>query len=110
MCTNYFNKGLLEWILSTESAVEFLRYLPRDEYFEINYDEFVDHPVETILQVLDFIGVDSDENVKSFVSDRVTRRNKRMGECDLSEKDRMIGGKLLPLSMNGINGLTKRCI
>ena len=33
LCSNYFRMGLLEWRLSTEAIVKFLRCLPDERYF-----------------------------------------------------------------------------
>jgi len=108
-CTSYFDKGLLEWRLSTEAAVEFLCSLSDDEFFEVSYDEFIGNPVGTIIRAKDYIGVDFDRNVKAFVSDCVARRTSKLNQKEISEKVQMLGGKLLPLSMDGGKGLSKRC-
>jgi Sulfotransferase family len=108
LCTTYRDMGLLEWRLSTEAAVAFLRRLPDTTFAEISYDEFVAHPVETVLQLQAFIGVERDPNVAKFVSSRVTRQSRRVGQIKLSENDRILGGKLLPLSMDGGKALTRR--
>ena len=110
LCTTYFDKGLLEWRLSTEAAVEFLRHLPYDAFFELDYDELLEHPIDTISRVLEFIGIDSDLEVNKFVSESFVRRTTKLGRCNISEKEQILGGKLLPLSMDGEKGLTRRCV
>ena len=108
LCTTYRDMGLLEWRLSTEAVVAFLRRLPDTTFAEINYDEFVASPVEAVLQLQDFIGVDRDPEVAAFASNTVTRKSSKSGQV-LSDNDQILGGKLLPLSMDGGKGLTKRC-
>lgn len=108
LCTTYFDKGLLEWRLSTAAAVEFLHLLPDDAFFELNYDELMEQPIKTVSQVLDFIGINDDPKVKRFVSDTLARKSSKLSQDNISEKARLIGGKLLPLSMDG-KGLTRRC-
>ena len=108
LCTSYHDMGLLEWRLSTEAVVAFLRRLPDTRFAEINYDEFVASPVEVVLQLQDFIGVDRDPAVAAFASNTVTRKSSKVGQV-LSDNDQILGGKLLPLSMDGGKGLTKRC-
>jgi hypothetical protein len=108
LCSTYFDKGLLEWRLSTEAAVEFLSHMPKNTFLELSYDELIQRPIETILQVFLFIGVEDDSNVKSFVADNIARKKRKLEPETLSEKERTIGGKLLPLSMDGLKGLTRR--
>jgi len=109
LCSNYFEMGLLEWRLSTEAAVEFLKNLTDDVFFELNYDELTQNPVETISRVLAFIGLEDDHNVKNFAFEKIERRTSKLIPESLSDKDKMIGGSLLPLSMDGGKGLTNRC-
>jgi hypothetical protein len=106
LCTNGFDKGLLEWRLSTEAVVAHLRTLPADGYCELGYDELVDQPVDTVSRVLAFIGLDGGSAVRHFASVAISRRTDRLAPSDISEKSRVIGGKLLPLSMNGQTRLT----
>ncbi len=108
LCSTYFDKGLLEWRLSTEAAVEFLRYLPDDAFFELKYYELIEYPVNTTSQVFEFIGIDDDSEVKNFVSENLVRRTSKLEQCKVSEKEQILGGKLLPLSMDGGKGLTRR--
>lgn len=108
LCTTDHDMGLLEWRLSTEAVVAFLRRLPDTTFAELNYDEFVASPVAAVLQLQDFIGVDRDPEVAAFASHKVSRKSKKVGQV-LSANDQILGGKLLPLSMDGGKGLTKRC-
>jgi LPS sulfotransferase NodH len=106
-CATYRDMGLLEWRLSTEAVVAFLRGRPDATFAELNYDEFVASPVEAVLQLQDFIGVDRDPEVAAFASNTVTRRSSKLNQV-LSDDDRILGGELLPLSMDGGKGLTRR--
>jgi hypothetical protein len=109
LCDTYYDKGLLEWRLSTEAVVGFLRRLPDDAFLETSYDKFIDDPVETISKILSFIGVDCNPNVETFVSDTVARKSSRLDSETISEKEQIIGGNLLPLSADGGKGLTNKC-
>jgi hypothetical protein len=110
LCFTYFEKGLLEWRLSTEAAVEFLGKLPEDAFFEFSYDELTENSIDTISQVLEFIGIEEDSEVSNFVSKNIVRQTSKLGQYNVSEKEQILGGKLLPLSMNGKGGLTRYCI
>jgi hypothetical protein len=99
MCTDYFDQGLLEWRLSTEAAVAFLRVLPRESYHELSYASLIHDPITTIHQVLSFIGISPEPAVETFVQEKIARRTDRLDTKRLSEKEKQIGGALLPLSM-----------
>jgi Sulfotransferase family len=109
LVTSHFDMGLLEWRLSTEAAVEFLSCLTDDIFLELSYDELVQNPVRTISRVLRFVGLHDDRNVKKFACDEIKRKTGQLIPATLSRKEKIIGGKLLPLSMEGGKRLTRRC-
>lgn len=108
LCGSDLEKGLLEWRLSTEAAISFLGELPDSAYFELSYDEFVTHPADAVARIFRFIGVDAAAEIEAFVAEAVSRRSVKMDDRIVSEKLKAIGGKLLPLSMDKSEGLTKR--
>jgi hypothetical protein len=108
LCTTAYEKGLLEWRLSTEAVVDFLGGLPESAFHETNYDDFIGDPVKTISEILAFIGADHDPNVEGFVANAVARKRDRLDAANLSEKERTIGGRLLPLSADPGTKLTRR--
>jgi len=107
LCTDAFHKGLLEWRLSTESVVGFLRNMPSNAFVEVNYEHFVDEPAATVARMLAFIGLDDDPEVNAFVAGTVARRSSKVGQAEITSRMQAIGGELLPLSMNGGDGLTR---
>ena len=107
IATSNFDKGLLEWRLSTEAAVNFLGSLPEDKFFEFNYDELIDHPIESISWVLEFIDIEEDDNVKNFVFTKLIRQTNSMSQYEVSAKEKTLWGKLIPLSMASGEGLTR---
>lgn len=108
LCETNYDKGLLEWRLSTEAAVDFLQKLPDEAFFEFKYDELIENPVETISRILEFIGVTNDQDVIKFASGSVARRTSKLEKYKLSDKEKMLGGELLPLSMDDEKGLSWR--
>jgi len=108
LCTTDFEKGLLEWRLSTEAAVSFLGNLAEGTCCELSYDEFVSHPMRAVSRILQFIGVRADASIGAFVNGTVSRRSVSMGRSAISERMLAIGGPLLPLSMDGASSLAKR--
>lgn len=107
LCTSAFDKGLLEWRLSTESAVGFLRGLPSQAFIEVNYERFVHDPAATIARILAFIGIDDDPAVDAFVAGTVARRSSKLGQEEVTAKMRIIGGRLLAYSMDDGDGLAR---
>jgi len=109
LSSSYFDMGLLEWRLSTEAAVEFLSGLTDEAFVELSYDELVQNPVETISRVVRFIGLGDAPDVKKYASERIKRKTSKLVPDSLSQKEKVIGGRLLPLSMEGGKGLIRRC-
>lgn len=105
LCEDFYHKGLLEWRLSTESAVGFLGTLAPGRYLEISYARLLEEPVATLRRVLDFLGVGDDAEVFEFVGASLSRRTPRLDERPPTELEAQLGGRLLPLSMNGATGL-----
>jgi LPS sulfotransferase NodH len=108
LCTTDFERGLLEWRLSTEAAISFLGELADNAYFELSYDDFVTHSADAVARIFKFIGVDAAAEIETFVAEAVSRRSARIDDRIASEKLKLIGGKLLPLSMDKSAGLTVR--
>lgn len=108
LCDSYYYKGLLEWRLSTESAVNFLSTLPKDKYMEISYATFSGKPVDTIRRVLTHIGVSDDSSVIEFADKNISRRTTNLENNPLTDTELKLGGKLLSTSMDstGSKGLT----
>jgi hypothetical protein len=95
ICTGNYEKGLLEWRLSTEIIEGFLDGVPADVWIRISYAELVDHQVDTILKVMAFLGVDTDEKVTAFVRENISRRSDKLVNQVLSETEKLIGGDYL---------------
>ena len=41
LCQSYYEKGLLEWRVSTQAVTSFLGRLPQDNWLEVSYSAFV---------------------------------------------------------------------
>lgn len=108
LCSNYFQMGLLEWRLSTEAIVKFLCGLRDDCYFEISYEQFIQAPVSVLEQIFAFLQIAHDADAVEFVRQEIIRRSGKITASAVSEKEARIAGRLLPLSMDGKNGLTRR--
>lgn len=109
LCASNYDKGLLEWRLSTEAAVNFLNDLPRDRFLEVSYYNLTNKPTDVIEQIFSFIGVDNETDVAKFANEKISRRSKKINGESISEKEKIIGGDLLKISLNNENnsGLSK---
>lgn len=108
ICSNYFRMGLLEWRLSTEAIIKFLRDLPEERYFELSYEQFIQAPVSILQQVFSFLQIGHDAGAEDFARHEIGRKRVQMNACAISEQDQRIAGRLLPLSMDGECDLTRR--
>lgn len=103
-----FEKGLLEWRLSTEAAVRFLAPMPAGSFFEVSYDNLVADPSGTLGKVLAFLDLDFDPAVRRFASEYIRRRSTPIIPDEVPDTARAIGGDLLELSLHAKGGLTER--
>jgi hypothetical protein len=100
LCTDPYEKGLLEWRLSTEAAVGFFRGIPADSYYELSYANLVDNPLGVMQRLLSFLDIEVDRRVVEYARDRIIRKTKQPPDPALSPIEKEIGGELLPLTMD----------
>lgn len=105
LCATVYEKGLLEWRLSTTHVVRFLRDLPQDAFCEVSYDAFMRDPADTLRAILASLELPVDEAVTGFVDRKVARRSAPLDAQPLSPKEKKLGGKLLALSLEPREGL-----
>ena len=106
MCVTNYDRGLLEWRLSVDATVNFLSSLSPENYYELKYNRLIEHPVRTVSEILNFIGVGLDPIVINFASNNLVRKSKKLDRGKISQREHIIGGKLLYLSIKEENGLT----
>lgn len=101
LCTDDFLRGLLEWRLSTEAAVSFLRGIPGTSWTEISYATLLSDPAGSTARVLSFMGLPESSAVREFVVTNISRRSAPVDADVASELEMLIGGPFLPVSMAG---------
>ena len=99
LCTSYYDKGLLEWRLSTDAAVMFLDGLSDERQHELSYSELTNNPEEAVAQSLEFIGLDMEPMVRKFCQEIIRRKTSTLDTHVLTDKEIQIGGKLLERSI-----------
>ena len=92
LCTNSYERGLLEWRLSVEAFQAFKRELPDSAVFEISYNELLSDPVHTLGQVLEFAHLPQSSEVSRFAAEKLQRRTSKLDARPFTERELRIGG------------------
>jgi hypothetical protein len=58
LCRDDYARGLLEWRLSEEAALEFLGALPDQRHLQIRFEDFVRAPGDTLARIERFLGLE----------------------------------------------------
>ncbi|WP_423823593.1 sulfotransferase [Salinisphaera sp. SPP-AMP-43] len=103
LCDDFYDRGLLEWRLSTEAVVSFFQTLPRESYLEINSKALFDTPGRVVQQVYQLLGLTGDTNAPT--TDVVFHRSSAGIARSVSAKERLIGGDILDRAMCCPEGL-----
>lgn len=99
LCGSYYGMGLLEWRLSTEAATRFLEGLPPGHWVELSYASFMADPLGASTRILETLRLPPEPTVRDFVRGNVRRRSESHDGLALTPLDRLIGGRLLELSV-----------
>jgi Sulfotransferase family len=102
LCQSDYEKGLLEWRVSTEAATSFLRRLPPDNWLEVSYSSFVANPFGTNERLTDFLRLSPEQTVHDFIQHNVHRRSQNRDSAELTQVERLIGGPLLEQSVKPV--------
>jgi hypothetical protein len=94
-CRGDFERGLLEWRLSTGEIRAFLDANPGSARLEIRYDDLVDAPVRTVSRCLEFLGLEGSSRVDSFTETAIRRRTPSLRSEPPSPREAEIAGPLL---------------
>jgi hypothetical protein len=107
LCQSDYEKGLLEWRISTEAATSFLGRLPQDNWLEVSYSTFVAAPFGTNERLTDFLHLPPAQTVRDFIQNNISRRSESRDGAELTQFERLIGGPLLEQSVKPLqSGLT----
>ncbi|MBD3367246.1 MAG: hypothetical protein GF405_03590 [Candidatus Eisenbacteria bacterium] len=94
LCSTDFLKGLLEWRVSVDAALAFLKGV-EGRSLELTYAELLDEPVGTLDRIISFLGLEPDESVSRFASEQMARRTARIEPRPLTPPEERIAGQLL---------------
>ena len=107
LCQSDYEKGLLEWRVSTEAVTSFLGRLPQDDWLEVSYSTFVADPIGTNERLTDFLHLTPEQTVCDFIQHNVRRCSESRDGAEVTQVERLIGGPLLEQSVKPLqSGLT----
>jgi len=95
LCDTARRRGLLEWRLSVETAVEFLDALPAERHISLTYEELLDRPVEVVRRIEEFSGLAPSKTVHSFATANLQRRSPKIEVTHLSDVEERLAGDLM---------------
>ena len=95
LCDTVRQRGLLEWRLSVETAVEFLDALPAERHVSLTYEELLDRPVEVVRRIEEFAGLAPSKTVHSFAEANLQRRSPKIDVTHLSDVEERLVGDLM---------------
>jgi Sulfotransferase family len=107
LCQSYYEKGLLEWRVSTEAVTSFLGRLPKDNWLEVPYSAFVADRLGTSERLTEFLRLTPEQTLRDFTQQNVRRGSESRDGAELTQLERLIGGPLLEQSVQPLrSGLT----
>lgn len=95
LCDTARRRGLLEWRMSVETAVDFFDALPAERHVSLTYEELLDRPVEVIRRIEEFAGLAPSKTVHSFAEANLQRRSPRIDVTHLSDVEERLAGDLM---------------
>jgi hypothetical protein len=95
LCDTARRRGLLEWRMSVEAAVEFLDALPAERHVSLTYEELLDRPVEVVRRIEEFAGLAPSKAVHEFAEANLQRRSARIDVTHLSDVEERLAGDLM---------------
>ncbi len=95
LCDTVELRGLLEWRMSVEAAIEYLDTLPEERRVALTYEELLDRPVEVVRRIEEFAGLAPSKTVHSFAEANLRRRSPRIEVTQLSDVEERLAGGLM---------------
>lgn len=98
-CDGFFEKGLLEWRLCTESAVNFLYQTPKNRFIEISYKKLKQQPDYSARRVLSFLNLKPNPSIIKFAKNTIINKEDN-SLTNINKTHKMIGGLFLEKLIN----------
>jgi hypothetical protein len=94
-----FLRGLLEWRLSVETALEALADIAQDRQLTLRYQQLIEDPVNACEALESFLDLPADPAMRQFARDHIVRQSTPMDIEKPTERQVFIGGDLLHTSI-----------
>ncbi len=75
LCHTDYERGLLEWRLSVETACGFYAKLPPARHLELRYEALLKNPAGVLAGIERFVGIAPDDGVRVFAEANIARRS-----------------------------------
>jgi hypothetical protein len=95
LCDTTRKRGLLEWRMSVETAIDYLEDLPDERHLAVTYRELLDTPVDVIRRIEEFAGLAPSEAVDAFAKANLQRRSPVIEVTSLSDDEERLAGDLM---------------
>jgi hypothetical protein len=95
LCDTTRKRGLLEWRMSVETAIEWLSGLAADRHMALTYEELLDTPVDIVRRIEEFAGLAPSEAVHTFAEANLQRRSPVIEVTSLSDDEERLAGELM---------------
>jgi len=95
LCDTTRKRGLLEWRMSVEIAVDYFGDFPADRHMSVTYEELLDTPVDVIRRIEEFVGLSPSEAVHAFAEANLQRRSPVIEVTSLSDDEERLAGDLM---------------
>ncbi len=101
-CDSFFEKGLFEWRLSSESAANFLSQIPKNRFIEISYKKLKQQPDYSVRRVLSFLNLKPNPSIIKFAKNTIVNKEDT-SLTNIDKTHKMIGGLYLEKFINNID-------
>ena len=95
LCDTVRRRGLLEWRMSVETAIEFFDALPAERHISLTYEELLDRPAEVVRRIEEFAGLAPNKAVHSYATANLQRRSPKIDVTHLSDVEERLAGDLM---------------
>ncbi len=77
----------LQWLRSVELARESLEEIPRDQWIDVRYEDFVTHPAKTLAGIMDFLELGMTAETSEFAHKRISPSTVGKWRSDITNEE-----------------------
>ena len=95
LCRTNYEKGLMEWRLSVETALDFFELMESNKILQVSYEDLLETPPRVLYEIESFIDIPKNEHVHAFANKKIQRKTSAINANHISGTDNKIVGNLL---------------